>query len=74
MNLNCDKDFHNYNNNYLGRKPIFTSGGNLRGGLSSWLIKIKATQWCGNRMSAHLATPRSHKFRTWKSLYYFSSY
>ena len=55
-------------------KPIFTSEGNLRGGRSLWLIMITPTRWCGNGMSAHLATPRSHKFRIWKSLYYFSSY
>ena len=55
-------------------KPVFTSEGNLRGGRSLWLIMITPTRWCGIGMSAHLATPRSHKFRIWKSLYYFSSY
>ena len=44
-------------------KPIFTSEGNLCGGLSSWLIMITPTRWCGNGMSAHLTTPWSHKFR-----------
>ena len=57
----------------MGRN-LFTSEGNLRGGLGSGPIMITPTRWCGNGMSAHLATPRSHKFRIWKSFYYFSSY
>ena len=54
----------------LGRN-LFTSEGSLQGGLGSGPIMITPTRWCGNGMSAHLATPWSHKFRIWKSLYYF---
>ena len=57
----------------LGRN-LFTSEGNRGGGLGSGPIMNTPTRWCWNGISAHLATTRSHKFRIWKSLYYFSLY